>query len=169
MGDDDHRCVDRGPPAPAVGVVVQATTDEERAGVRQRVAEERGAGLGHAGLPAGEVLDGDRPAGVPAEELLDAVVGVSDEPVDRHRQVCDHACHLVLPPIGDAARNLAGASGCERYRCLRRRDAEGEALHEIQVDGVGVVAVVADREILTGVEEEVAAALAQDDRAPQAG
>ena len=36
---------------------------------------------------------------------------------------------------------------------------------EVEVDGVGVVAVVADREVLAGLEQEVAAALADDDGA----
>src|SRR5262245_27778244 len=56
-------------------------------------------------------------------------------------------------------RRMAGMlSRGERYGGLRCRDAEREALDEIQVDLLGVVAVVADREILPAVEQEVAAA-----------
>ena len=48
---------------------------------------------------------------------------------------------------------------------LRRGDAEGEALLEVEVDELGVVVVVADREVLAGLEQEVAAAQGHDDRA----
>ena len=52
---------------------------------------------------------------------------------------------------------------------LGRRDAEAEALLQVEVDGFGVVVVVADREVLAGLEQEVAAAQADDDRAAHAG
>ena len=42
-------------------------------------------------------------------------------------------------------------------------------LDEVELDGAGVVALVADREILADVEQEVAATLADHDRALHAG
>src|SRR5215207_3173524 len=56
----------------------------------------------------------------------------------------------------------------EKAGRLRRRDAEAEALLEVEVDEVGVVMVVADREVLAGLEQEVAAAQGHDDRAAHA-
>ena len=43
-----------------------------------------------------------------------------------------------------------------------------ERLLEVEVHGVGVVVVVADGEVLPGLEQEVAAALAEHDRAVDA-
>ena len=67
----------------------------------------------------------------------------------------------------EASRTSLGrpAQGVQRRRLeeagrLGRRDAEAEALLEVEVDEVGVVVVVADREVLAGLEQEVAAAQA---------
>jgi hypothetical protein len=45
---------------------------------------------------------------------------------------------------------------------FRRGDAEAEAFLQVEMGGVGVVVVVADREVLAGVEQEVAAAHAHN-------
>ena len=49
----------------------------------------------------------------------------------------------------------------QRDRRLRSRGQEAEALLQIQMDGLGVVVVVADRQVLSGLEPEVAAAQAR--------
>src|SRR5947209_13411862 len=57
----------------------------------------------------------------------------------------------------------------QRHRGLGRDDAEAEALLQIQPDDVGIVRVVADREVLAGFEQEVASPEADNHRTPGAG
>src|SRR3954466_10594044 len=57
----------------------------------------------------------------------------------------------------------------QRDRRLGRRDAEAEALDEVQLDVLGVVAVIADRDVLAALEEKVPAAQAEYDAAVDAG
>src|SRR3954468_6185718 len=61
-------------------------------------------------------------------------------------------------------RSRAARSDRERDRRLRSRHPEREALLEIEVDRVLVVGAVADREVLAGLEPEVAAAHADEHR-----
>src|ERR1700749_552987 len=69
------------------------------------------------------------------------------------------------PPL-EAARRGLGAEGGRR---LGGGDDEGGALLGVEVDRFGVVVAVADREVLAGLEEEVAPAEAEDDAAADAG
>jgi hypothetical protein len=73
----------------------------------------------------------------------------------RLRRLTERAASEVvsqLAPIG---------SGWKRHGCLGRRDPEAEALLQVQVDGVRIVVLVSDREILAAVEEEIAPAHAE--------
>src|SRR4051812_7537183 len=62
--------------------------------------------------------------------------------------------------VSPAASSLGEGDGG-----LRRDGAEREALHQVERDALGVVALVAHREVLARLEQEVAAALAEHDRA----
>ena len=66
----------------------------------------------------------------------------------------------VRGPVGLPAL-ARGLRRGQRDRCLGRRDPEAEALDEVQLDVLGVVAVVADRDVLAALEQEVAAAQAE--------
>ncbi len=78
-----------------------------------------------------------------------------------------HAATTVKRARGAACGGRAGLG--QGDRCLGGGDAEAEALLQVEVHCVGVVVLVADREVLAGLEEEVAAAHAEHHGAPQAG
>jgi O-acetylserine/cysteine efflux transporter len=59
---------------------------------------------------------------------------------------------------------LPRALRLERYRRLRCGDVEAEALLQVQPDDIAVVGVIADRQVLARLEDEVAASLADHDR-----
>src|SRR3954447_25473377 len=92
---------------------------------------------------------------------VDETTPVTIAPAPATIRVAAAVPRAVIPELS-RPRGLQGA------RRLRRRDPEAEALLEVEVDVVGVVVVVADREVLPGLEQEVPAAQRHHDRAAHA-
>src|SRR5260370_37626305 len=67
--------------------------------------------------------------------------------------------------FADHSRDARTRSGLEPDRRFRGGDAQDEALLQVQVDRFGVVVVVADRQVLAHLQEEVVAPLAEHDAA----
>src|SRR5581483_10110122 len=94
VGHHHHRRPGRMVVAPAVGLVEQPTARDQRAAAQREVPQHRGARRvdreRHALLRA---RHDDVAAPVPVEELRRVVVGLGDEPVQRHAHVRQHLGH----------------------------------------------------------------------------
>ena len=104
VGHDDHWRAGGVVVAPAVGLVEQPTAGDQRAATGRELLQHRGAGgvdrEAHALLCA---RHHDVAAPVPVEQLRRVVVGLGDEPVQRHAHVSQHLGHArttrPAPPI----------------------------------------------------------------------
>src|SRR3954469_14912574 len=99
--------------------------------------------------------------GLDEDQLAFAVVGGQEPPPQLGGQpvVAEPAG---IPEVHVRVYGASPRSDRERDRRLRRRHPEREALLEIEVDRVLVVGAVADRQVLAGLQEEVAAAHADE-------
>ena len=104
VGHDDHRRARGVVVAPAVGLVEQPTAGDQSAATGREVLQHSGAcGVdreAHAILCA---WYHDVAVPVPVEQLRRVVVGLGDEPVQRHAHVSQHLGHArttrLAPPI----------------------------------------------------------------------
>ncbi len=94
VGHDDHWRAGGVVVAPAVGLVEQPTAGDQRAAARRELLQHRGAcGINREAHALLRAWHHDVAAPVPVEQLRRVVVGLGDEPVQRHAHVSQHLGH----------------------------------------------------------------------------
>src|SRR5438445_2191297 len=113
VGHDDHWGAGGVVVAPAVGLVEQPTAGDQRAAARRELPQHRGArGINREAHALLRAWHDDVAAPVPVEQLRRVVVGLGDEPVQRHAHVSQHVGHTpttrLAPPTHRSTTDISG-------------------------------------------------------------